>query len=208
MQKELFQKATTGFRETKVHELGNAAITEYISAFTEKESLELLKSLLDEVPWRHDSIWIAGKNRQIPRLQCWMADPGTNYKYSGLKLTPAAWSKKVLGIKSRVESVTTKPFNSVLLNYYRNGMDSMAWHADDEKELGENPVISSVSFGAERCLQFKSKLASDNSRVKLIQHNGSIFLMGHNVQNNWLHQIAKEKKLIMPRINLTFRYVY
>jgi alkylated DNA repair dioxygenase AlkB len=87
-------------------------------------------------------------------------------------------------------------------------MDSMAWHADDEKELGENPVISSVSFGAERCLQFKSKLASDNSRVKLIQHNGSIFLMDYNVQNNWLHQIAKEKKLIMPRINLTFRYVY
>lgn len=208
MQNDLFQSAPTYPEGVNVHKLGDAEIMEYKSAFKESEALELLHSLSDEVPWQQDSIWIAGKHRHIPRLQCWMADPGKVYQYSGLKLRPAEWSEKVLEIRLRVESVTKQSFNSVLLNFYRNGMDSMAWHADDEKELGENPIIGSVSFGAARYLQFKAKVASDKRRLKLKQRNGSIFLMGHTVQNNWLHQIPKEKKLTLPRINLTFRYVY
>lgn len=207
MQNDLFQ--TEGSSDTRyIHNLGDALISEYPSAFSSAEATAYLDRLINETPWRQDALWIAGKKRTLPRLQCWMGDPGTGYKYSGLILKPENWSRLVLSIKTRVESLTNKKFNSVLLNYYRNGLDSVSWHADDETELGSNPIIGSVSFGVERTLHFRPKSKTDSRKFILKQRHGSVLLMGETLQHNWLHQLPKEKTIKEPRINLTFRYIY
>ena len=190
------------------HELGNATIQEFPFAFNERESNRYLTSLIDKVPWQQDSLRIGGKEVLIPRLQCWMGDPGSGYSYSGIRLQPKPWSKDVLNIKTRIESLTEHKFNSVLLNYYRNGQDSVSWHADDEKELGDKPTIGSISFGAVRKFQFRAKSTDDVRKFNIELRNGSLLLMGDTLQNNWLHQLPKAPGLVRPRINLTFRRIY
>lgn len=190
------------------HELGNATIQEFPFAFNERESNRYLTSLIDKVPWQQDSLRIGGKEVLIPRLQCWMGDPGSDYSYSGIRLQPKPWSKDVLNIKTRIESLTEHKFNSVLLNYYRNGQDSVSWHADDEKELGDKPTIGSISFGAVRKFQFRAKSTNDVRKFNIELRNGSLLLMGDTLQNNWLHQLPKAPGLVRPRINLTFRRIY
>ena len=192
----------------KTHELGNATIQEFPFAFNERESNRYLTSLIDKVPWQQDSLRIGGKEVLIPRLQCWMGDPGSEYSYSGIRLQPKPWSKDVLNIKTRIECLTEHKFNSVLLNYYRNGQDSVSWHADDEKELGDKPTIGSISFGAVRKFQFRAKSTNDVRKFNIELRNGSLLLMGDTLQNNWLHQLPKAPGLVRPRINLTFRRIY
>lgn len=150
---------------------------------------------------------MAGKTVPIPRLQCWMGDPQARYGYSGMRLKPGPWQQPVSAIRARVRQLTGQEFNSVLLNYYRDGQDSVAWHADDEPELGPEPVIASVSFGAERVFQLKHKFRSDAPRHRLILSSGSLILMDRTLQNKWLHQIPKSKSVTSPRINLTFRTI-
>ena len=190
------------------HELGNATIQEFPFAFNERESNRYLTSLIDKVPWQQDSLQIGGKEVLIPRLQCWMGDPGSDYSYSGIRLQPKPWSKDILNIKTRIECLTEHKFNSVLLNYYRNGQDSVSWHADDEKELGDKPTIGSISFGAVRKFQFRAKSTNDVRKFNIELRNGSLLLMGDTLQNNWLHQLPKAPGLVRPRINLTFRRIY
>ena len=190
------------------HELGNATIQEFPFAFNERESNRYLTSLIDKVPWQQDSLRIGGKEVLIPRLQCWMGDPGSDYSYSGIRLQPKPWSKDVLNIKTRIERLAEHKFNSVLLNYYRNGQDSVSWHADDEKELGDKPTIGSISFGAVRKFQFRAKSTNDVRKFNIELRNGSLLLMGDTLQNNWLHQLPKAPGLVRPRINLTFRRIY
>jgi len=190
------------------HELGNATIQEFPFAFNERESNRYLTSLIDKVPWQQDSLRIGGKEVLIPRLQCWMGDPGSDYSYSGIRLQSKPWSKDVLNIKTRIECLTEHKFNSVLLNYYRNGQDSVSWHADDEKELGDKPTIGSISFGAVRKFQFRAKSTNDVRKFNIELRNGSLLLMGDTLQNNWLHQLPKAPGLVRPRINLTFRRIY
>ena len=190
------------------HELGNATIQEFPFAFNERESNRYLTSLIDKVPWQQDSLRIGGKEVLIPSLQCWMGDPGSDYSYSGIRLQPKPWSKDVLNIKTRIESLTEHKFNSVLLNYYRNGQDSVSWHADYEKELGDKPTIGSISFGAVRKFQFRAKSTNDVRKFNIELRNGSLLLMGDTLQNNWLHQLPKAPGLVRPRINLTFRRIY
>ena len=192
----------------QTHLLGNASIDELPFAFNEQDSADYLASLIKNIPWQQDTLWIAGKEIQVPRLQCWMGDRGSNYGYSGIRLEPKPWSELVTRIKDRVEALTEQRFNSVLLNYYRNGQDSVSWHADDEKELGSNPVIASVSFGAVRNFQLRPKRKDDHRKFNLELRNGSILLMGDSLQASWLHQLPKVTGLNEPRINLTFRRIY
>ncbi len=185
--------------------LGDSEIQYVANAFTAREADRLFQSLLDAIPWRTATLTIAGQKRPLPRLQCWMADQGRSYSYSGLKLSPHPWNPDVLRIKARLEQLCEHSFNSVLLNYYRDGSDSVSWHADDETELGPNPIVASVSLGAQRTLEFKPKFNLTTPKKQIVLGSGSILIMGKTIQNNWLHQIPKISGTIDPRISLTFR---
>ena len=185
--------------------LGDSEIQYVANAFTAREADRLFQSLLDAIPWRTATLTIAGQKRPLPRLQCWMADQGRSYSYSGLKLSPHPWNPDVLRIKARLQQLCEHSFNSVLLNYYRGGSDSVSWHADDETELGPNPIVASVSLGAQRTLEFKPKFNLMTPKKQIVLGSGSILIMGKTIQNNWLHQIPKISGTIDPRISLTFR---
>lgn len=185
--------------------LGDSEIQYVANAFTAREADRLFQSLLDAIPWRTATLTIAGQKRPLPRLQCWMADQGRSYSYSGLKLSPHPWNPDVLRIKARLEQLCEHSFNSVLLNFYRDGSDSVSWHADDETELGPNPIVASVSLGAQRTLEFKPKFNLTTPKKQIVLGSGSILIMGKTIQNNWLHQIPKISGTIDPRISLTFR---
>ena len=137
-----------------------------------------------------------------------MADSGFNLKYSGLIMEPTPWDPEVLVLKQQVEALTNATYNSVLINYYRDGQDSMGWHADNEKELGLNPIIASVSLGASRKFCLKPNQSTDGSptqTISLLLEHGSLLLMGPGVQNQYKHQLPKTTKTLGTRINLTFR---
>ena len=185
--------------------LGDSEIQYVANAFTAREADRLFQSLLDAIPWRTATLTIAGQKRPLPRLQCWMADQGRSYSYAGLKLSPHPWNPDVLRIKARLEQLCEHSFNSVLLNFYRDGSDSVSWHADDETELGPNPIVASVSLGAQRTLEFKPKFNLTTPKKQIVLGNGSLLIMGKTIQNNWLHQIPKISGTIDPRISLTFR---
>lgn len=187
------------------HELGNACIREYPSAFGESLANRLLAQLIPAIPWQQDNLRIAGRIVPVPRLQCWMGDRHSHYGYSGIRLVPTPWQEPVISIKQRVEQLAGVAFNSVLLNYYRNGQDSVAWHADDEAELGNDPVIASVSLGAVRPFQLKPKHPGTGPAYRMLLQHGSVIVMGKGLQINWLHQIPKVNNLTAPRLNLTFR---
>ena len=147
-----------------------------------------------------------GKEHKIPRLQAWYADKNIDYTYSGKQLIRNDWNSVLSEIKTDIELITSNTFNSVLGNLYRNGSDSMGLHSDNEKELGENPAIASVSFGAERFFHLKHKNQKE-LRLKIPLTSGSLLLMEGETQTHWLHQVAKTSKLVGPRINLTFRKI-
>lgn len=165
-----------------------------------------LRALTDNIVWKQEAISLYGKSINLPRLTAWYGDEGRVYSYSGITVHPLAWTADLLAIKSRVELAAGVMFNSVLLNMYRSGADSVSWHSDDEPELGTNPVIASVSFGGERVFQFKHKHDADLRAAVTLTH-GSLLLMAGATQHYWKHQIPKTKKPVEPRINLTFRII-
>ncbi len=142
----------------------------------------------------------------LPRLTAWYGDEGKSYTYSGIEQHPDPWTPTLKLIKSKVEEILEVTFNTVLLNLYRDGKDSVSWHSDDELELGENPIIASVSFGAVRRFSLKHKISKDY-KIDLDLPNGSLLLMKGETQHFWQHQIAKTSKSVQPRINLTFRMI-
>jgi alkylated DNA repair dioxygenase AlkB len=143
----------------------------------------------------------------IPRLTAWYGDQGKSYTYSGIEQHPEHWHPTLKLIKSKIEQIAQISFNSVLINLYRNGKDSVSWHSDDEPELGENPIIASVSFGATRRFYLRHK-HSKNHKIDIDLASGSFLLMQGETQHFWQHQIAKTAKEIQPRINLTFRIIH
>ena len=147
-----------------------------------------------------------GKVSPIPRLTYWYSRDSKPYKYSGIKVQPIPYTKLITDIAKKIEDKTNLNFNSVLLNYYRDGNDSVSWHADDEKSLGSQVNIASISIGAERDFQFKRK-DGNGERQKITLTNGSLLVMHSPIQEFWLHQIPKRKKINEPRVNLTFRYI-
>jgi len=186
-------------------DLGDADLCEHREAFSREESESYFNILFKDINWQSAAIRIAGRLIPIPRLQCWVADPGCSYTYSGITMEPESWSQELLQIRSRVEALAGQSFNAVLINLYRSGNDSVSWHADDEPELGPNPVVASVSYGASRPFELKHRHSDE--KIRLMLTDGSVLVMGKTLQNNWLHQLPKVRSLKDSRINLTFRRV-
>ncbi len=166
-----------------------------------------LETLIEQTPWRQDPITLFGKTYLQPRLHAWYGDREARYRYSGLALEPLAWTPLLQSIKSQVEAVCGEVFNSVLLNYYRDHRDSMGMHADDEPELGPEPVIASLSLGAQRPLRFKHRHDRSVEPVKLPLAHGSLLVMAGKTQRHWHHGMAKQARPCGPRVNLTFRKI-
>jgi alkylated DNA repair dioxygenase AlkB len=192
---------------TTKFDLPNADIILFDEFFTKTESEKLYKNLIEKINWQQYTIKMFGKILNQPRLTAFYGEENKPYAYSGLKLTPNPWTEDLMFIKSRITKTAQINFSSVLLNYYRNGQDSMGWHSDDEKELGQNPVIGSISFGETRLFQLRHLTRKDLKKVDIKLSNGSFLLMKGPTQHYWEHQIPKTSKHITPRINLTFRTI-
>lgn len=164
-----------------------------------------LADLMGSVPWRQESIRLFGRAQPMPRLTCWMGDAA--YTYSGLTNAPAPWHPAVAKLRDLAARLAGTPFNGVLLNLYRDGRDSMGWHADDEPELGPAPMIASLNLGAARRMRFKPKRPDGGAPFSVTLGHGSVLLMQPAVQTHWLHAIPKTARPVGPRINLTFRRV-
>lgn len=173
-----------------------------------ESSLALLDALIRDTAWRQESITLYGKTHQQPRLVAWYGDRGAAYRYSGRTYQPHPWTARLAGLRERMEQLASARFNSVLLNYYRDHRDSMGLHADDEPELGEQPVIASLSLGEERVLYFRHKRERTVRGMDLPLPDGSVLLMRGDTQANWKHGMRKLSRPCGPRVNLTFRWVY
>lgn len=166
----------------------------------------LLARLLQDSDWRQERITVYGKAYLQPRLSAWYGDLG--YSYSGIRLQPQPWSADLRRLKQRIEALAGCEFNSVLLNYYRDGNDSMGMHSDDERELGERPAIASLSLGETRDFILKHRHRHDLRSVKLPLPAGSMLLMQGDTQRNWRHGINKNRRGCGARLNLTFRRIF
>lgn len=164
----------------------------------------LLLEVKAQAAWKQDHIVIQGNTIALPRLTAWHGDRG--YRYSGIQNTPAAWTPALLELRDRLEKETGASFNSVLCNLYRTGQDSVAWHADDERELGPEPTIASVSLGATRKFSLKRKDGT-GSRLDIALQHGDLLIMKGDTQKHWVHQLPKTKTVNTERINLTFRQI-
>ena len=165
------------------------------------EADRLFAELMEVTPWRQETATVMGRRLPIPRLTAWHGERG--YVYSGIRMEPAPWNAPLLRLKGIAQKVAAQDFNSVLLNLYRNGRDSVSWHADNEPGLGREPVIASLSLGALRRFQLKHRRTK--ALVSLDLPHGSCLVMAGATQHHWLHQIPKTARLVGPRINLTFR---
>ena len=192
--------------EKIIFDLPNAEIEYYPNFFDAEKSKMLFEKLLNEIPWQQDDITVFGKTHPQPRLTCLFGNEGKPYSYSNIVMQPHHWNPLLMFIKNEIEEVCSENFTTVLLNLYRDGKDSNGWHADNEKELGRNPVIASVSFGAERSFHLQHNTIED-AKLKITLENGSLLLMKGETQHFWKHQIPKTAKEIGPRINLTFRII-
>jgi alkylated DNA repair dioxygenase AlkB len=191
--------------EKIIFNLPDAEIEYFPDFFLNEKATELFNILKAEIPWQQDSITVYGKNHLQPRLTALFGNEGKPYGYSNIIMQPHHWNPLLVYIKEKIEKVCSENFTSVLLNYYRNGQDSNGWHADNEKELGKNPIIASLSFGQDRTFQLKHNTLDIRQNINL-QH-GSLLLMKGTTQHFWKHQIPKTKKEIEGRINLTFRTI-
>ena len=192
--------------EPIVLDLPDAEIIYYPHFFDKKVADDIFSQLKNDIPWQQDNITVFGKVHLQPRLTALFGNDGKPYSYSNIKMQPHSWTLLLQNIKSYVESVSDANFTTVLLNLYRDGKDSNGWHADNEKELGNNPIIASVSFGTERIFQLKHNTIS-NLKQNIILEHGSLLLMKGTTQHFWKHQIPKTAKPIGSRINLTFRVI-
>jgi alkylated DNA repair dioxygenase AlkB len=179
----------------------------YFPVFLQKEEADsVFNELIKDTPWQQDEITVYGKKHLQPRLTALYGNEGKPYSYSNIVMQPHQWTMLLQQIKSKIERTSETNFTTVLLNYYRNGSDGNGWHADNEKELGVNPVIASLSLGAERKFQLKHNSDSSQKKSIILEH-GSLLLMKGRTQHFWKHQIPKTAKPIGPRINLTFRVI-
>ena len=172
----------------------------------EAEAERLLRTLWDELPWAQYELRLFGRLVAQPRLTGWCSDPGVCYRYSGLTLPSTAWHKELDQLRHTLNARLGSSFNSVLANAYRDGSDSMGWHADNEPELGPEPTIASLSLGAER--RFLVRPVSGGSSQGIDLQSGSLLVMGGRSQLDWQHCVPKTKKSRGLRINLTFRRIY
>ncbi|MFC5577130.1 alpha-ketoglutarate-dependent dioxygenase AlkB family protein [Lysobacter niabensis] len=171
----------------------------------ESEADRLLGGLRDGVAWETHRIRLFGREHASPRLSCWIGDPGTAYRYSGTLFEPRSWPPLLLPVRERLCAELGVGFNSVLANRYRDGRDCMGWHSDDEPELGEVPVIASVSLGATRRFVLKHRRTQDRLAIEL--PHGSLLVMAGATQSHWRHALPGTVRPVSERINLTFRRI-
>ncbi|MGZ5050704.1 MAG: alpha-ketoglutarate-dependent dioxygenase AlkB family protein [Methylobacter sp.] len=177
----------------------------YRGFYCRSESDLLFEQLNAELAWQDEAIFIYGRWVKVPRLMCWYGDSGACYRYSGVDHQPLRWTPVLQAIREKVEQQCGCGFNSVLVNLYRDGNDSMGCHADDEKELGLNPVIASLSLGDERLFKLHHKKTKD--KLDIVLGHGDLLVMAGTLQHHWMHAVPKTKKPKTARINLTFRKI-
>ena len=209
MQFSLFDSDSTDTNQpvssVKTLPLAEADVKYYSRAIATDSANHYFHVLKQELPWRQDAIRLFGKSIDIPRLQSWHGDPQCTYTYSNLTLKPNPWTDSLQRLKALCETLSNTSFNCVLANWYRDGNDSMSFHADDEADLGINPTIASVTLGEARPFVFKHK-ESKATYTQVLEH-GSVLIMAGTTQSHYLHGIAKTAKPIGGRINLTFRHL-
>lgn len=164
-----------------------------------------LERLLNDIEWKNDEAIIFGKLIITKRKVAWYGDSDYLYTYSNTTKQALPWTKELLELKKLAEEISGTSFNSCLLNLYHDGNEGMAYHSDDEKSLGKNTTIASLSFGAERKFSFKHKQTKDTVSVQL--EHGSLLVMKDETQSHWLHRLPPSKKITRPRVNLTFRTI-
>lgn len=173
--------------------------------FSNSEADIYFQKLYDKIDWKQEEMIVYGKSVKFPRLTAWYGNNDKPYTFSGITLNPKPWTSELIEIKKNIETKYLLSFNSVLLNLYRNGKDSISWHTDAEKELGENPVIASVNFGATRIFQLRHRTTKQKIELKLT--HGSLLIMLGEIQHFWQHQVPKTNTETGKRINLTFRQI-
>jgi alkylated DNA repair dioxygenase AlkB len=195
----------TNSHDGEVVILPNGEYIYHANFFSKTEADSFLAIFTQSIAWKQESMNMYGKQVMFPRLTAWYGDNDKPYSFSGITLNPHPWTEELLTVKNKIEPICDTQFNSVLLNLYRNGNDSISWHTDAEKELGKNPLIASVNFGAERKFQLKHNQTGEMHEINL-QH-GSLLVMRGEMQHYWKHQVPKQKTINKPRINLTFRVI-
>lgn len=196
----------TLFHDSAPHELlpydGSALFHEWVLG--NASHIDVLTSLVESLEWEQRRLVMFGREVAEPRLSAWYGDE--SYSYSGIRLDPRPMTPTLLELRRVCESRSAASFNSVLVNLYRNGNDSMGWHADDEPELGPSPVIASLSLGATRRFRFRHRRTG-----KMIDHEltgGSLLVMSGACQSAWMHAVPKQKRIEDVRVNLTFRFIH
>ena len=184
------------------------AQVEYVEDFLPAATADrMFARLRDSIDWRQDSLTMFGKRHLIPRLQQWFADAGLVYTWSGIRMEPTVWTPELEELRSMLHEHTGARFNTALANLYRDGDDTVGWHADDEPELGEEPVIASLSFGAPRDFVLRHNTRKDVDKATFTLGHGSLLVMSGRTQYCWQHCLPRRKRCRLPRINLTFRLV-
>jgi len=201
-QLDLFNSSNTNIERRQIQ---NGEFLHIKNFFDKVTSDNYLKVLLETIDWKQEKMNMYGKELLFPRLTAWYGDNDKPYSFSGITLQPKQWTNDLFDIKRKVETKVDASFNSVLLNRYRNGNDSISWHTDAEKELGKNPIIASVNFGATREFQLRHIHTKEKLSIEL--SHGSLLIMLGELQHFWQHQIPKTKKVVGERINLTFRLI-
>ena len=188
-----------------LYHIKNGEYYYYPSFFNKEESDSYFRLLKENILWKQESMNMYGKRINFPRLTAWYGDNDKPYSFSGITLTPHPWTPELSEIKNKIEPKAKAVFNSVLLNRYRDGNDSISWHTDAEPELGKNPVIASVNFGATRNFQLRHIETKEKIEIQLV--HGSLLIMQGELQHFWQHQVPKTSKKVNERINLTFRVI-
>lgn len=183
----------------------NAQVEYYPNWLSHKHGKSLMEYFITQLNWQQPSITLYGQQRLIPRLQAWYGDPDSQYEYSKLVMQPLPWDARLEKLKQACEQKCNARFNSVLANYYRNGADSMGMHADNEPELGRQPIIASVSLGQTRRFTFKHIVSKETYKIGL--EHGSLLIMKGDTQQFWQHGMNKSRTQTGARLNFTFRYV-
>jgi len=189
-------------------DLNPGYLTHYKTVLPSERADQIFEYLKETLAWQQPSIKIHGKTLPIPRLQVWMGDSTSTYTYSDRQFSPVPWHPMVEEVKDAIETLSRCQYNSVLCNYYRDGQDSVSWHADDESELDTSVPIASYSLGETRRFDLKPKHPNSiGNKLKIELTHNSALLMSPEVQQHWLHQIPKTRRVIAGRINLTFRKI-
>jgi alkylated DNA repair dioxygenase AlkB len=201
------EQMTTTFNEYRASNILNkdGTVDYYGKILSSEEANQYYDLLMQNIQWKRDEVIIFGKHITTKRKVAWYGDSGYLYTYSNTTKQALAWTKELSELKQIVEELAGTKFNSCLLNLYHNGNEGMGWHSDDEKPLGKNNTIASLSFGAERKFSFKHK--QTKQIVSLVLEHGSLLIMKDATQTNWLHSLPKSKNITQPRINLTFRTI-